>query len=261
MPEEQNTRETAAKLALLDAFANAYNRHDVDGIMQCMTNDCTFISYFGPEAHGERFVGAGAVRQRVAGGLQDFPNARWENARHFVDGDRGVTEWTFRGTRIGTSEPIERCGCDVFTFRDGKIHIKDTYQKWRQPPLARQEVHVPLIHPPVGRYVHAVKYRDMLFVSGCGPFDKHAKLVGAGDIVAQTRQTLENLKVILAAAGLGFANVIKETVYLTDINDRQATRAVREQFYGQTLPACTLIEISRCVEPDVKIEIEVVAGL
>jgi reactive intermediate/imine deaminase len=139
--------------------------------------------------------------------------------------------------------------------------VKDTYQKWRQPVGARQEIQVPTIHRPVGRYAHAVKYRDLLFVSGCGPFDQEANFVGAGDIVAQTARTLENLKAILASAGMSFANVLKETIYLTDINDRQATRAVREQFYGQSLPASTLIEISGCVVPEMKIEIDVVAGL
>jgi reactive intermediate/imine deaminase len=262
MSEEQNdTRDPAAKLALLDAFADAYNRHDVDGIMSLMTDDCTFVSYFGPDACGQRFVGAGQVRKRVIAGLQEFPDARWENVRHFVSGDRGVSEWTFRGTRRGTTELIERQGCDVFSFRNTKILVKDTYQKWRLPTGVRQEVAVPAIHPPVGRYAHAVKTRDLLFVSGCGPFDAGAQLVGASDIVAQTTKTMENIEAILEEAGVGFANVVKETVYLTNINDRVATRAVRERFYGATLPACTLIEISRCVHPDMLIEIDVVASL
>jgi ketosteroid isomerase-like protein len=141
MPGDQDgMRDSAAKLAILDAFASAYNRHDVDGIMHLMTAGCSFVSYFGPDAHGERFFGADNVRLRVAAGLRDFPDARWEDVRHFVSGDRGISEWTFRGTRRGTSEPVERCGCDVFTFRDNKIHIKDTYQKWRQPLSVRQEI-------------------------------------------------------------------------------------------------------------------------
>jgi len=129
------TREMASAeaLALLDAFADAYNRHDVEGIMALMTEDCVFLSYFGPEACGERFAGRASVRRRVAAGLADFPDARWDPVSHFVSGNRGVSEWTFRGTRRGTTEPIERRGLDVFTFRDGKIQTKDTYQKWRQP--------------------------------------------------------------------------------------------------------------------------------
>jgi 2-iminobutanoate/2-iminopropanoate deaminase len=125
----------------------------------------------------------------------------------------------------------------------------------------RQEVAVPAIHHPVGRYAHAVKTRDLLFVSGCGPFDSNAKLIGVNDIASQATATLENVRSILEAAGTSFANVVKETVYLTNIDDRQATRAIRERFYGAVLPACTLLEVSRLVHPDMLIEIDVVASL
>jgi ketosteroid isomerase-like protein len=131
--EQARSLQPEAAIALLDAFADAYNRHDVDGIMRLMTEDCTFVSYFGPEPFGERFVGAENVRRRVAAGLQDFPDAKWYDLHHFVSGDRGLSQWTFVGTRRGTSERVERCGCDIFTFRNGKIHVKDTYHKWRQP--------------------------------------------------------------------------------------------------------------------------------
>jgi reactive intermediate/imine deaminase len=248
-------------LVLLDQFAEAYNRHDVDGIMSLMTDDCAFVSFFGPDPCGQRFVGAEQVRKRVAAGLEEFPDGRWENARHFVSGDRGISEWIFRGTRRGTAESIERQGCDVFTFRDGRILVKDTYQKQQTPKIRRHEVAVPAIHRPVGRYAHAVKSRDLLFVSGCGPFDERAQLVGINDIVGQTARTLENVKAILEASGLTFANIVKETIYLTNIEDRKATREVRERFYGTSLPACTLVEVSRLVHPDMLIEIDVVASL
>ncbi|MEZ2126640.1 MULTISPECIES: Rid family hydrolase [unclassified Sinorhizobium] len=248
------------RLKVLHEFADAYNRHDVDAIMEFMTEDCSFISYFGPEPFGERFEGAEMVRRRVVSFLQDVPDARWENARHFVSGDRGVSQWTYSGTRNGTKEKVTREGCDLFTFRGDRILVKDTYQKILQPPAVRREIRVPSIHKPLGRYAHAVRHKDMVFISGCGPFDAAGELVGAGDIVAQTTQTLQNVKSILEAAGLSFANVLKETIFLTDIGEGVATRMVREQFYGSVLPAATLLEISRCVHPDMKIEIEVIAG-
>jgi hypothetical protein len=123
----------AETIALLDSFADAYNRHDVDAIMAHMTDDCVFISFFGRDVCGEKFVGCDKVRQRVAAGLADFPDARWDIIAHFASGDRGVSEWIFRGTKRGTAEQSERQGLDVFTFRNGKIQIKNTYQKWRQP--------------------------------------------------------------------------------------------------------------------------------
>ena len=129
---DHDIMEPSAALALLESFADAYSRHDVDGIMAHMTEDCSFLSYFGPDACGERFIGFDKVRQRVAVGLADFPDARWNDVNHFVSGHRGVSQWTFRGTRRGTTALVERCGLDVFTFKSGKIHVKDTYQKWRQ---------------------------------------------------------------------------------------------------------------------------------
>jgi hypothetical protein len=122
-----------ATITVLNAFADAYNRHDVDAIMALMTEDCVFVSYFGPESDGERFVGCEAVRARVSAGLADFPDARWSDVRHLVDGNRAVSEWIFTGTRRGTHLPVERHGCDIFTLRSGKIAEKNTYQKWRQP--------------------------------------------------------------------------------------------------------------------------------
>jgi hypothetical protein len=123
----------AETIAMLDSFAAAYNRHDVEAIMAHMTDDCVFVSFFGPDVCGERFEGRDKVRQRVASGLADFPDARWDIIGHFVSSNRGVSEWIFRGTKRGTTERAERQGLDVFTFRNGKIQIKNTYQKWRQP--------------------------------------------------------------------------------------------------------------------------------
>jgi len=190
------------------------------------------------------------------------PDARWDNVRHFVNGDRGVSQWIYSGTPPGANAPVAREGCDLFTFRDDKILVKDTFQKIVESPArpSRELIHASAIHKPVGRYAHAVRYKDLLFVSGCGPFDKEGNVTGVGDIVTQATRTLQNIKEILSDAGLTFANVIRETVYLTDINDGVDTRAVREAFYGEVLPAATLIEISRCAHPDMKIEIEVVAG-
>jgi reactive intermediate/imine deaminase len=258
--------EPAAALTLLDAFADAYNRHDVDAIMALMTRDCVFLSYFGPDSCGERFEGFEPVKRRVAAGLAEFPDARWGDLNHFVSGNRGVSEWIFQGTRRATAERVERCGLDVFTFKDGKIHIKNTYHKWRQPQSLspaepRQEIPVPNIHRPIGRYAHAVRYRDLIFVSGCGPYDQDGRLVGAGDIVAQATRTMENVKAILESAGSSFAKVIKETVYLTNIDESGPTRGVRERYYGHTLPAATLIEVSRLAVPGMMIEIDIVAAV
>jgi len=116
----------------LQAFADAWNRHDVEDLMSFMTDDCVFESSAGDEACGTCYGGAEAVREGYAKAWKDFPDAQWNDAHHFVSGDRGVSEWVFTGTRAD-SKRVEVAGCDVFTFRDGKILIKNSYRKNRPP--------------------------------------------------------------------------------------------------------------------------------
>jgi ketosteroid isomerase-like protein len=70
------------------------------------------------------------VRSGFAEVWATFPDAQWSNARHFVVGSRGVSEWTFTGTRADGTR-VEVHGCDLFTFRDGKIALKNSYRKNR----------------------------------------------------------------------------------------------------------------------------------
>jgi len=120
---------------VLQAFADAWNRHDVDALMSFMTEDCVFESSAGDDVCGTRYVGREAVRAGFAEVWGIFPDAHWGNARHFVHGDRGVSEWTFTGTRADGTR-VEVHGCDLFTLRDGKIALKNSYRKNR-PPLAK----------------------------------------------------------------------------------------------------------------------------
>ena len=117
----------------LQALADAWNRHDVDALMSFMTDDCVFESSAGPDVAGTRYVGRDAVRTGFADVFVTFPDAHWGDARHFVVGDRGVSEWTFTGTRADGTR-VEVHGCDLFTFRNGRIALKNSYRKNR-PPL------------------------------------------------------------------------------------------------------------------------------
>jgi steroid delta-isomerase-like uncharacterized protein len=116
----------------LQAFAEAWNRHDVDALMTFMADDCVFEASAGPDVCGARHAGRAAVRRAFADVWATFPDAHWGQARHLVMGDRGVSEWTFTGTRADGSS-VEVHGCDLFTFRDGKIVLKNSYRKNRQP--------------------------------------------------------------------------------------------------------------------------------
>lgn len=115
---------------VLQAFAEAFNRHDADAIMSFMAEDCVFESSAGPDVCGTRYVGRDAVRSGYEDVFATFPDAHWGGARHFVHGDRGVSEWIFTGTRADGGR-VEVNGCDLFTFRDGRIALKNSYRKSR----------------------------------------------------------------------------------------------------------------------------------
>src|SRR5688500_14193718 len=112
----------------LVSFCDAFNRHDLDALMAHMTEDCVFDAAAGPEQQGRRYAGQDAVRAGVAEVFATFPDGQWEEGRHWVSGDRGVSEWVFRGTRRDGTR-VEVNGCDLFTFRDGKIAVKDSFRK------------------------------------------------------------------------------------------------------------------------------------
>lgn len=117
-------------IEFLEAFADAWNRHDVDALMSFMTDDCVFEASGGEDACGTRYEGAEAVRNGYSKAWKDFPDAQWNNARHFVRGNQGVSHWTFTGTN-SEGKRSEVTGCDIFTFRDGKILVKNSYRKNR----------------------------------------------------------------------------------------------------------------------------------
>ena len=79
--------------------------------------------------------------------------------------------------------------------------------------------------------------------------------------MAQTRQIFENMAKILAVAGAAFEDVLRVTVYLTDIADRAKINPVRQEFFGTTRPTSTLIGVSALVVPGMKVEIEAIVGL
>lgn len=124
------TREVTTEI--LEALADAFNRHDADAVLALMTDDCVFEASAGPEVCGRRYSGREAVRAGFAEVFATFRDANWGKARHFVQGDRGLSEWTFTGTRADGTR-VEVNGCDVFTFRDGKIAVKNSYRKNRPP--------------------------------------------------------------------------------------------------------------------------------
>jgi len=114
----------------LEAFGDGWNRHDVDFLMTFMSDNCVFETTSGPERCGKRFTGRDQVREAFAGVFKRFPDAHFGEARHFVAGDRGVSEWIFTGT-TADGKKLDVDGCDVFTFDKGKIALKSSFFKNR----------------------------------------------------------------------------------------------------------------------------------
>lgn len=123
-----NDAATEVTTATLAAFSDAWNRHDLPALMSFMHADCVFETAAGPNAFGARHQGHEAVAKAFESAWINVPDAQWRNGKHWVAGDRGVSEWTFTGTAADGSA-IESNGVDLFTFRDGKILVKNVFRK------------------------------------------------------------------------------------------------------------------------------------
>lgn len=102
--------------------------------------------------------------------------------------------------------------------------------------------------------------KDLVFVSGQVALDANGNVVGAGDMKAQAHQALLNLKAILAAGGATLADVVKLTVYVTDMSRFAEVQAVRGEFWaGMPLPASTALEVKQLIRKEFLVEIEAIA--
>jgi 2-iminobutanoate/2-iminopropanoate deaminase len=111
----------------------------------------------------------------------------------------------------------------------------------------------------IGPYSAAVASGDLVFVSGQIALDSVACKLVEGDIAAQTRQSLENLQTILAAAGLTFAHVVKTTIFLTSMGDFAAVNTVYKSYLVEPYPARSTIAVA-ALPMGAKVEIEMIAS-
>lgn len=114
----------------LKATFDAFNRHDIDAVMAHFADDCVFTTVAGAEEFGTKIVGRDAIAKAFSGVWAAMPDAQWADHRHFISGDRGVSEWTFRGTDAQGNR-VEAQGVDLFTIRDGKLSMKQAFRKQR----------------------------------------------------------------------------------------------------------------------------------
>jgi reactive intermediate/imine deaminase len=125
--------------------------------------------------------------------------------------------------------------------------------------MTRREIRVEGLAEPISHFTDAVLAGGFLYVSGIVAVDGDGRLVGGDDVVAQTRQVFENMRAVLEAAGCGFEDVVKVTVFLTDVDDRARINPVRQEVFGDARPASTLVEVPRLAVDGAKVEIECVA--
>jgi 2-iminobutanoate/2-iminopropanoate deaminase len=111
----------------------------------------------------------------------------------------------------------------------------------------------------IGPYSPAVQAGNLLFVSGQVPIDPATGNMIEGDIAAQTRRVLDNVGALLEAGGVSFANVVRTTVFLADMNDFVAVNQVYGEYFAEPYPARATVQVAR-LPKDSRIEIDVIAA-
>ena len=119
---------TQVDISVLEGFVAAFNAHDVDAVMGYFADDCVLLMPRGPAPAGRRLVGKEQVREGIQSRFDGLPDVHYGDGRHWICGNRGVSEWTLRGTRPD-GERIEVCGCDLLEFSGDRIAVKDSYWK------------------------------------------------------------------------------------------------------------------------------------
>jgi steroid delta-isomerase-like uncharacterized protein len=136
--KKTNTDQMEITEESMKRVLDAFNRHDLDAIMEYFTEDCSFDFPRGPEPYGQRFVGKAQVREGLAGRFKGIPDVHYGDDRHWIsaDGSKGVSEWLLTGTTTAGIQLKVR-GCDLWEFQDGRITRKDSYWKIVEPPVNR----------------------------------------------------------------------------------------------------------------------------
>lgn len=125
---QANPQTMTVTVETLKQILEAFNKHDLDAIMEFFSDDCSFDFPRGPEPWGQRFTGKDQVRKALAGRFEGIPDVHYGEDRHWVSGDLGVSEWTLTGTTT-SGVKLKVRGCDLWEFRNGKVIRKDSYWK------------------------------------------------------------------------------------------------------------------------------------
>lgn len=135
---QTNSQKMKVTTETMKQVLDAFNRHDLDAIMEFFSDDCSFDFPRGPEPWGQRFIGKAQVREALAGRFKGIPDVYYGEDRHWLsaDGNMGVSEWTLTGTTTSGIKLKVR-GCDLWEFQNGKITRKNSYWKIVEPPASK----------------------------------------------------------------------------------------------------------------------------
>jgi 2-iminobutanoate/2-iminopropanoate deaminase len=133
--------------------------------------------------------------------------------------------------------------------------------RWKsdQSRLIRQAISSVGAPKAIGPYSQAIRAGQLLFLSGQVPLDPATGQLVGGDIAAQTRRVMDNLGAVLNAAGLSFADVVRTTIFLADINDFAAVNEVYGSYFSAPAPARATVQVAR-LPKDARVEIDAVAA-
>ena len=123
----------------------------------------------------------------------------------------------------------------------------------------KQAVSSPHAPKAIGPYSQAVRAGQLLFVSGQVPLDPATGQIVSGDIAAQTHRVFDNLGAVLEAGGRSFADVVRTTVFLADMNDFAAVNEVYGTYFSEPYPARATVQVAR-LPKDARVEIDVIAS-
>ena len=260
-PQAGSPREEVRAAGMYEPFGHA--AHAV------RTGDFLWISGQGPFDADGALVGAGDIAQQARQTLANMERVLGAAGMDFEDVAKVVVYLAnpddhalinpVRKEFFGPHIPVSTL-FGVHSLPAGiGIEIEAVAYKPSAGAPPREEINVPIQDPPLSHYTDGVRCGDLLFLSGQGPFDVSFNLAGGDDVAAQAVKVHENLGAVLAAAGMGFEDMAKVTVYLSDVAERPLINPVRERFFGAHKPASTLFGVGRLALPRMRIEIDATA--